>query len=187
MRIIGGTYGGRVIQSPKGLPVRPTTDRTKEALFNLLRHRLDWAGLRVLDLFAGTGNLTLEFWSRGVAEVVSVDQNRRCVAAIKGHLRTLGIEGGQVLCMEVGRFLRHNDRAFDLVFMDPPYAMPGQEELIRHILSGPALAPAGLLIVEHAAQVSFDHLPGFEQRRSYGTSLLSFFERRDSLPEALQL
>jgi 16S rRNA (guanine(966)-N(2))-methyltransferase RsmD len=180
MRIIGGTYGGRVIHSPKGLPVRPTTDRTKEALFNLLNHRLTWAGLRVLDLFAGTGNLTLEFWSRGVAEVVSVDQNGRCVAAIKGHLRELGISGGRVIRMEVGRYLRQNNQAFDLVFMDPPYAMAGQPALIQTILTGSTLASDGLLVVEHAPQMACDQLPGFEHQRIYGSSLLSFFQRNDS-------
>jgi 16S rRNA (guanine966-N2)-methyltransferase len=177
MRIISGKYGGRVIHSPKGLPVRPTTDRTKEALFNLLGHRLAWEGLRVLDLFAGTGNITLECWSRGASQVVSVDQNGRCVGAIKGHLRELGIEGGKVVRMEVGRFLRQTDQQFDLVFMDPPYAMNGQEEIIAQILDQPVLEEDGLLIVEHAAQVSFDHLTGFTERREYGSSQLSFFER----------
>jgi 16S rRNA (guanine966-N2)-methyltransferase len=175
MRIISGKYGGRVIHSPKGLPVRPTTDRTKEALFNLLSHRLDWEGLRVLDLFAGTGNISLECWSRGAREVVSVDQNGRCVGAIKGHLRDLGIEGGKVIRMEARRFLRQSDQPFDLVFMDPPYAMSGQEEIITQILDQPVLAEAGILIVEHAAQVSFDHLRGFTERRDYGSSQLSFF------------
>lgn len=185
MRIIAGKYKGRVIRSPKGLPVRPTTDRTKEALFNRLSHELDWEGLRVLDLFAGTGNLTLEFWSRGAAQVVSVDKHPRCVAAIKQHLRDLGIEGGKVVRMEAHRFIAQEEGSYNLIFMDPPYAMPGQPELVQAILSGTLLTEEGLLIVEHAPQFKFEHLPGFVEQRTYGSSCLSTFEREKNSEESL--
>lgn len=181
MRIIGGTFGGRVLHSPKGLPVRPTTDRVKEALFNSLSHQLDWEGLRVLDLCAGTGGMTLEFWSRGVDEVVSVDQSGRCIAAIKGHMRDLGIRGGQVIRMEGGRFLRQAEAPFDIIFIDPPYAMQGQEAWVQLILTKPLLVSSGILILEHASQVGFTHIDGFQQQRSYGSSVLSWFHRPDIL------
>ena len=177
MRIIGGKYGGRNIHSPKGLPVRPTTDRTKEALFNVLSHRLDWPQTRVLDLFAGTGNISLECWSRGAASVTSVDKHPRCVAAIKKHKEELGIEGGKVIRMDVRKYVKQLEGPFDLIFMDPPYALPNQESLVISILEGGGLSQDGLLIVEHTPQLKFDNLPLFESVRVYGSSALSFFSQ----------
>lgn len=174
MRIIAGKYRGRHLRPPQGLPVRPTTDRTKEALFNILSQRLDWEGLRVLDLFAGTGNITFECYSRGAATVWAVDRDRRCVAAIKAGLQALGLPPRDVWQQEVARFLPRCEDTFDLVFMDPPYAMPGQPALIAQIQEG-VLAPDGLLVVEHASQVPLDALPGWEESRRYGDSTLSFF------------
>ena len=79
MRIISGTHKGRRISAPKKLPVRPTTDRSKEGLFNILQHRMDLKSLEVLDLFSGTGNISYEFASRGVKKILAVDQNRHCI------------------------------------------------------------------------------------------------------------
>ncbi len=177
MRIIAGKYKGRVLRSPKGLPVRPTTDRTKESLFNILHNWYDWEGLRVLDLFAGTGNVSLEFWSRGVTEVISVDQHPGCVKTIQAGKNTLGIEGGKVIQMEVNAFVRqYTGPPFDLIFMDPPYAMPRQPELVINILQKGLLADKGTLIVEHASQLKLEHLPSFDMVKTYGSSCLSFFE-----------
>ena len=83
MRIISGSHKGKRLFAPKKLPVRPTTDRSKEALFNILQHQYDWSSIRVLDLFAGTGNISYEFASRGVNEVFSVDKNSRCIKFIQ--------------------------------------------------------------------------------------------------------
>ncbi|MDX2284021.1 MAG: RsmD family RNA methyltransferase [Bacteroidia bacterium] len=182
MRIIGGKYGGRVLHSPKGLPVRPTTDRTKEALFNRLDARWEWEGMEVLDLFAGTGSLTLEFWSRGAARVVSVDRDLRCTAAIRAGLMQLGIAEGEVVMEEVWTYLQRaaaQGRKFHVVFMDPPYEMPGQEAYIELIMNE-LLYPGGELILEHSSRYSFAAQPGFSDVRKYGSSSLSFFER----PEA---
>ncbi len=179
MRIIGGTYKGRTIRSPKGLPVRPTTDRTKEALFNRLNHLVELAGIKVLDLFAGTGNMTLEFWSRGARQVVSVDQHHRCVGTIKQHLRDLQIRGGSVIRMDARRYVSQATESFDLIFMDPPYALPGQPELVEQILAGELLTPDGILIVEHSPQLNFEEIEGFEESRIYGSSALSTFYARE--------
>ncbi|RMG68246.1 MAG: 16S rRNA (guanine(966)-N(2))-methyltransferase RsmD [Bacteroidetes bacterium] len=181
MRIIAGTFRGRQIRPPRGLPVRPTTDRTKEALFNMLMQRLDWEGLRVLDLFAGTGNISFECYSRGAARVVAVDQDWRCVAAIKAGLQILGLPVQDVVQQDVRRYVAQATGPFDLVFMDPPYAMPGQPELIAAIREGSLLAPEGLLVVEHASSVPLEALPGWTESRRYGDSTLSFF---DPLPPA---
>ncbi|MEL6675897.1 MAG: RsmD family RNA methyltransferase [Bacteroidota bacterium] len=174
MRIISGEFGGRVWHPPKGLPVRPTTDRTKEALFNRLSHAINWEDTSVLDLFAGTGNISLECWSRGAKEVVSVDKHPGCVRAIKEIKARWHISGGKVIRKDVRSFLKGEATPFDLVFMDPPYAMPQQEALVAMIMER-WLAPEGTLVVEHAPQVNFRSLPGFDEERKYGSSHLSFF------------
>ena len=176
MRIIGGKYGGRNLQVAKGLPVRPTTDRTKEALFNILEHRVDWAETRVLDLFCGTGNISLECVSRGAASVLSVDRHRKCILSIKNNMKTLGREEPQLICADVKKFLKSCDQNFDLIFMDPPYAMPGQEALIETIFEKNILAPDGMLILEHSSTLNFSSLNKFVELRKYGSSHLSFFE-----------
>ena len=178
MRIIAGKYRGRVLHPPKGLPVRPTTDRTKESLFNILNNWYDWEDLRILELFAGTGNISLEFWSRGVAEVISVDQHPRCVKAIEVAKKDLGISGGNVIRMDAFSYVRQYKGApFDIVFMDPPYAMPRQRELVEMILHGPFLHDKSTLIVEHTSQVKLSDLPGFDMEKTYGSSRLSFFDQ----------
>ena len=164
----------------KGLPVRPTTDRTKEALFNILNSRVDWGSCRVLDLFAGTGNISMECWSRGVESVVSVDRDRRCVASMKKSFEQLGIGKGQLIQMDVWRFLKQYAQTFDLIFMDPPYQMPEFEEMVRLILEKPLLEEEGLLVVEHPQQLRLSHIAGFDFDRSYGSSQLSFFYLPDN-------
>ncbi len=175
MRIIGGKFGGRVIQVPKGLPLRPTTDKTKEALFNILQHRIDWEETRVLDLFAGTGNISLECLSRGAEEIWAVDQERKCIEAIKKAMQSLGDTGIRLTRSEVGKFLNSCTETFDLIFMDPPYAMSGQEDMIRLILNKPLLSKDGMLILEHLSQRDFSSMKGFERVKKYGSSSLSFF------------
>ncbi|MEL6251381.1 MAG: 16S rRNA (guanine(966)-N(2))-methyltransferase RsmD [Bacteroidota bacterium] len=176
MRIIGGKYGGRILQVAKGLPVRPTTDRTKEALFNILEHRVDWSEISVLDLFCGTGNISLECVSRGAASVLSVDKHRKCILSIKNNMKTLRIEEPKLISADVKKFLKTCDQSFDLIFMDPPYAMPGQEDLIETIFEKNILAPEGMLILEHSSTLSFSSLNRFVELRKYGSSHLSFFE-----------
>ena len=158
MRIIGGKFKGRVIQVPKGLPARPTTDRTKEALFNILMHR----------------------WSRGAKHVVSVEKDYRSVQAIKKNLRQLQLDQAQVLKMDVRKYLNQSKGTFDLIYMDPPYDMPGQPALIQQIFSQELLEPEGILIVEHRKSVSFEDMRQWEEVRTYGDSSLSFFGYRES-------
>lgn len=175
MRIIAGKYRGRNIQTPKGLPVRPTTDRTKEALFNILNNEIDWQETHVLDLFAGTGNITYECLSRGAASVTSVDQHHRCIGTIRSTLKLLGEDGSGVVKANVWSFVKQHNRRYQLIFMDPPYHMPRQEELIALIFSNGLLAEGGLMVIEHASQYRFDSLDGFDFTRNYGGSSLSFF------------
>lgn len=175
MRVIAGKYGGRPIKTPKGLPVRPTTDRTREALFNILEQRLVWEETVVLDLFSGTGSVSLECWSRGAKSVISVDRNRKCVQAIKTLFKEFSLENGTVIQADVRQFLKTKNASFDLIFMDPPYDMPAQEDLIKLIKERKLLSPEGTFILEHRSQKDFSQVEGFEERRDYGSSSLSFF------------
>lgn len=179
MRVIGGTYKGRILHSPKGLPVRPTTDRTKEALFNILNNYLVWEESSVLDLFSGTGNISIECWSRGARKVVSVDRHPRCIKAIQQSMRTLGIENPTIIKRDIKAFLKQSPEPYELVFMDPPYAMPGQESLVEKILNQGWLHPEGWLVAEHATHRDYDNLPGHQFSRVYGSSTLSFFALTD--------
>jgi 16S rRNA (guanine(966)-N(2))-methyltransferase RsmD len=178
MRIIGGTHGGRTIPETKGLPVRPTTDRTKEALFNLLMHRYQFDGLAVLDLFTGTGNLSFECRSRGASPVIAVDKNRRCLQAVERVMQQLDLPGIELVQADAHRFVAETPHTFDLILMDPPYGLPTLEQLVRAILDRPLLRPGGLLVAEHGKQQRLDHLPGFEAMRTYGSSQLSLFGRK---------
>ncbi|MFN8393627.1 MAG: 16S rRNA (guanine(966)-N(2))-methyltransferase RsmD [Bacteroidia bacterium] len=176
MRIVAGRFRGRVIHPPKGLPVRPTTDQAKEALFNILNNRLDFDGLKVLDCFAGTGNMSYEFLSRGVEDLLAIDADAGCVRFIQATFRELGATQAHVLRMNADRYFREAPVPYDLIFMDPPYAMPGQEELISSIFQGGWLAEDGLLILEHASNKPFTGLAEFVEMRKYGGSSFSFFE-----------
>ncbi|MDC3275147.1 RsmD family RNA methyltransferase, partial [Flavobacteriaceae bacterium] len=119
MRIISGTYKGRRLKAPKNLPVRPTTDMAKEALFNILMHRYDFRDLSVLDLFSGTGNIAYEFCSRGTLSVLAVDKEFRCTKFIESTAAEFNMPI-DVLKSDVFSFLERNTQTFDIIFADPP-------------------------------------------------------------------
>lgn len=175
MRIISGKHRGKVIRPPKGLPVRPTTDQAKEALFNILNNRLAWNGLRVLDCFAGTGNMSFEFLSRGAKTVRAIDANANCIRFISRTFEELNAEDAKATKMPVERFLAGKPSPFDLIFMDPPYAMPHQESLVFAALNNGWLAPDGFLVLEHASTNDFSNFAFFKEVRKYGSSSFSFF------------
>ena len=180
MRVIGGRAKGRRIKVPKVRALRPTADRVKEALFNILPH--DLSGLKVLDLFAGTGNLSLEALSRGAAEAVLVEASRGAARAIRENLQTLGFSGkSQIWIIPVLRSLRLLSRrgeTFDLVFLDPPYERDWVRKTLRAIALQGLLREGGTLVVEHGVRekVEVDYGPlTLKDQRRYGTTLLSFF------------
>lgn len=177
MRIIGGTYGGRTLRVPKGLPARPTTDRAKEALFNMLSHRIDWEDTAVLDLFTGTGNIAIECASRGAREVIAVERDYKSTAALKQTVADWRISSLKVIKAEVKRFLKGKVQPFDLIFLDPPYQWDGVSELIQTLMDQGWLAEDGLLIAEHQSSRVLDSLQGWEETRAYGDSSFSFFSR----------
>lgn len=178
MRIVAGKHRGRMIRPPKGLPVRPTTDQAKEALFNILSNRLDFEELAVLDGFAGTGNMSYEFLSRGVEKLVAVDADAKCVQFMQATFKELGHAEARAIKMSVERYFQGPPQTFDLIFLDPPYAMPGQDRLVMNILEGGWLAEEGVLILEHASSNQFTGLAEFVEVRKYGGSSFSFFEQK---------
>ncbi len=176
MRIIGGRHHRRIIHPPSGLPVRPTTDKAKEALFNVLNHHIDFEAVRVLDLFAGTGNISFEFASRDASEVMAVDNNARCIRFIRQVKETLQMDNITCIRADVLRFLPNTPGTFDVVFADPPYNMKGISELPDKVLSNRVLKEEGIMIIEHPADISFESHPSFQQQRNYSKVHFSFFE-----------
>lgn len=155
-RIIGGAAGGRRLQTPRGDATRPTSDRVREALFSAIE---SWCGslrgLRVLDLYAGSGAVGLEAWSRGAEAVTLVEQDRRTAALVAANARAIGFPGAQVVTGSVAATLRRAPVApYDLVFLDPPYPLP--EDALADDLAALAehgwLAPGALVVVERGAR-----------------------------------
>ncbi len=175
MRIIGGRLSRRHINPPSGLPVRPTTDKAKEALFNILNNHIDFEAVRVLDLFAGTGSIAYEFASRNAIEVVAIDNNARCVRFIKDVKEKLEMDNLSVIKADALRFLRNKMTSYDIIFCDPPYDMKGIEDIPDMVFKNNLLLPEGLLIVEHSDHVQLDDHPAFVFKRNYSKVHFSFF------------
>lgn len=149
MRVITGSARGRRLKEIEGLETRPTTDRVKEALFSVIQ--FDIEGRRVLDLFAGSGQLGLEAVSRGAEHAVLVDQSREAVAIIDRNARKTRLEGAcTVICADFAAYLRarRGRDAFDIIFLDPPYAMRAVPAAVEEICKARALKPNGLIICE---------------------------------------
>ncbi len=179
MRIIAGKYQRRIIHPPSNLPVRPTTDLAKEALFNVLNNHFDFEGLRVIDLFAGTGSISYEFASRGAAEVIAVENHYKCVDFIQQTIQLLKSENLKVVRADVFRFLSYCRPGFDIIFADPPYDMEGIEKIPQVIYERDLLAAGGWLVLEHPAGKQFETFPNFLQERKYGRVHFSIFEKPD--------
>lgn len=175
MRIIAGKYQRRIIHPPANLPVRPTTDLAKEALFNVLNHHFDFEGLKVIDLFSGTGSMAYEFASRGAAEVVAVDANFRCYEFIQKTIRQLEFDNLKAVRADVFKFLSYCRPGFDLIFADPPYDMEGIERIPEMVFARSLVKPGGWLVLEHPAGKQFSHFPQFREERKYGRVHFSIF------------
>lgn len=175
MRIVGGTFRGRVITPPCNLRARPTTDFAKENLFNVLTNLVDIEGADVLDLFSGTGSISYEFVSRGAGSVTSVEVNGVHHAFIKQTAATFGMKNLYAVRANVFLYLKSVAKQFDIIFSDAPYDLEGAEEVIPLVLEQGLLREEGLLIFEHSKQKSFEGHPNLLQTRSYGSVQFSFF------------
>ncbi len=156
MRIISGSLKGRNILPPKSFKARPTTDFAKEGLFNVLENSLDLNTTTVLDLFAGSGGISLEFASRGSLAVTCVEMNPQHAAFIRETVAALGLTSRiQVIRNNVFDFLKICSRKYSLVFADPPYDLPGLENLPEKIFNAGVLEEDGMVVLEHPATFSF--------------------------------
>lgn len=179
MRIIGGIQKGKVINVPRGLPVRPTTDFAKEGLFNILNNKVDYESISCLDLFSGTGHISLELASRGSTKITAVDMNAKCV----GFLRNTSTDFGfriNTIKSDVFTFLKHTSDKCDLIFADPPYDLPNIPEIHKLVFENELLNEGGLLIIEHGPKTNLESLDCFKQHRKYGNVNFSFFVRKSS-------
>lgn len=180
MRIIRGKYGRRRFDVPHNITARPTTDFARENLFNVLECACELEGKKALDLFAGTGAISLEFLSRGCDEVCSVEMAATQANFIKSVKSKLNADGLKVVRGDVFKFLKNGRGEYDFIFADPPYDHPRFGEIPRLILDSGLAKPGALVIVEHSKNFNFSAEPEFEQHRAYGSVNFSFFR----IPEA---
>jgi 16S rRNA (guanine(966)-N(2))-methyltransferase RsmD len=185
MRITAGEFAGRVIQAPKGPPIRPTSDQVRQALFNLLGGQVQ--GARVLDLFSGSGALGIEALSRQAAEVTFVDRSFFCVQAIEANLQALSVATSRCSVIRAEmltaiRRLAREEACFDLVLLDPPYGHGLARKSLNALLQYAILSPAGLVVAEHDKRDSLpDQIEGksgrliLKRRQRYGDTVLTFY------------
>lgn len=160
---------------------RPTTDYAKESLFNILTHRIELEGIQVLDLYAGTGNLSYEFASRGASKVVAVERFGACIKYIQENLKSFRLEDIVTTRKQDSlQYVRQSQEQFDIIFADPPYADNKYTTLVNQILAGKLLQPDGVLIVEHDSRQNFANHSNFVELRQYGQSYFSFFAHQPS-------
>ena len=177
VRIIGGQFRSRLLKAPRGAHTRPTTDRVKEAIFSTLASQLDFGGLRVLDLYAGTGALGLEALSRGAAFVTFVESDREALKALEHNVSTLGV--GNVVRVVPSTIERAASRLtgpFDLVFADPPYEVVARNGFASVWAQLPATN--GLLVLEHGSRDRAPKLPdrAVFAHREYGDTAITIYE-----------
>lgn len=176
MRIISGTHKGIIINPPKGLPVRPTTDRAKESLFNILENNFNFNELSCLDLFSGTGNIAYEFCSRGALKVTSVDIDFGCVKFIKESIQKHQFKQFFVVKKDVFSFMNQCTEKFDIIFADAPYALDKLPSISVKVFENQLLADNGWLIIEHQSNLDLSNQSHFFEKRNYGQSTFSFFK-----------
>jgi 16S rRNA (guanine(966)-N(2))-methyltransferase RsmD len=184
MRIIAGEYKARRIEMPRGADIRPTSDKVREALFNMISKRVE--GASVLDLFAGSGSLGIEALSRGAASAVFIDKDKRCVDCIKGNVSGLGIDRARCEIYRNDAFralekLGQTKRRFDLVFLDPPYHEGALRKSLIYLCNYDILNTQNLVVAEHFKK---DDMPDDLEcltacrKARYGDTALTFYTRK---------
>ena len=167
--------------APARLPVRPTTDMAKEALFNILVNRYDLPECCVLDLFSGTGSISIEFASRGAKDIRSVDKHPGCVQWLKSVVMQQNLAEITPIKADTFKYLLQETQQYDIIFADPPYDLPDIPLIPQYVANRALLKTNGLLVVEHPPMLKLNLLPGFTEVRKYGNSSFSFFENTDSV------
>lgn len=177
MRIIRGLFKARRFTPPKKFPSRPTTDYAKEGIFNIIENRLSLIDLNILDLCAGTGNISIEFLSRESGTITSVDKHPLCTSYMEKTKKELEI-GDEWLIVrnDVSQYLERCNDSFDLIFCDPPYDIKFHDDIIQRIQKKNILNEDGLIIMEHGKQTVLNHLEGYIETRNFGNVFFSFFQ-----------
>ncbi len=175
MRVVGGKYRGKRLHPPAKLRARPTTDFAKEGLFNVLQHSIELEGIEVLDLFAGTGSISLEFLSRGAANVVSVDADKRAVLYMQKLAQEVQDDAWQAIRADAFGFLNTYAPKKDIIFADPPFNLLKHQKLVNRVMEKELLKTGGSLIIEHPKEVDLQEEIGYQRTRKYGNLNFSFF------------
>ena len=181
MRIVSGTLKGRRFSPPGSFKARPTTDFAKENLFNVLNNIIDFEDVKVLDLFSGTGSISLEFASRGCRNIVAVEKNYNHFKFIRKVVAELGFDDRiHVLKGCAFKYVKRNSAKFDIIFADPPYNLTEAGELPEMVMNSAMLNDGGLFIFEHSDKQDYSGLLGFKEVRKYGKVNFSIFEKGEN-------
>jgi 16S rRNA (guanine(966)-N(2))-methyltransferase RsmD len=175
MRIITGKYKGRHFDIPRSFKARPTTDFAKENIFNVLSHHIDFEDATALDLFSGTGSITLELLSRGCSHVISVEADIDHHRFIQDCLKKLDTNDAIPLRGDVFRFVKSCKQQFDFIFADPPYALKELPTIPDLIFEKGLLKEGGVFVFEHGKDYDFSAHPHFAEHRSYGSVNFTLF------------
>lgn len=177
MRVISGIYKRRRFDVPHSFKARPTTDFAKENLFNVLSNQIDFEdGIRALDLFSGTGSISIELVSRGCDQVVSVEKDRDHYAFICKIMREVQTDRCIPIRGDVFKYITGCREQFDFIFADPPYELPNLETLPTLIFEKGLLKEGGIFVLEHGKKNNFQSHPNFIERRAYGSVNFTFFQ-----------
>lgn len=178
MRVISGIYKRRRFEVPRSFKARPTTDFAKENLFNVLAGYLDFEeeGFTALDLFAGTGSISIELVSRGCSRVVSIEKDRHHHAFICEVMRQVKTDKCIPVCADALKYISRTGEQFDFIFADPPYALKELAEIPDRVLEHGLLKAGGLFVLEHGKDHKFEDHPCFFEHRAYGSVNFSFFQ-----------
>lgn len=182
MRIVGGTYKGRIFNPGKNFRSRPTTDIAKESLFNILENRYYFSTKNVLDLFSGTGSIGYEFLSRGCKEATMIENDIIHYRFILSVLDTLKIQNARVFKADVFKFLKKRAGKYDFIFADPPYNLSRLNEIPDAIFEAGILKDDGIFILEHSKEFDFSAHKYYTENRRYGKVNFSFFGHKKSFP-----
>tara|TARA_B100001057_G_scaffold217223_1_gene217398 strand:+ start:69 stop:605 length:537 start_codon:yes stop_codon:yes gene_type:complete len=176
MRFISGLYRGRKINLPKNLNVRPTTDLSKESLFNILNNTFEFSNISFLDLFSGSGSISFEFASRGCKKITSIDINHNAIKFIKSISNQLEL-GINCIKSDTIRFINNSEQNFDIIFADPPYNynINMYEELIVNLFENNMLKNNGMIVIEHSKKNTLVSIINYKETREYGGCCFSFF------------
>ncbi|MBQ8968688.1 MAG: RsmD family RNA methyltransferase [Bacteroidaceae bacterium] len=176
MRVITGKYKGRHFEVPRIFKARPTTDFAKENLFNVLRAYVDFEDAYALDLFSGTGSITLELLSRGCQRVVCVEKDPLHYRFITSFLEHLGDEAAEPIRGDVFKYLASAREQYDIIFADPPYTLPNIPDIPDLVLDRNLLRTDGVFVLEHGKKDCFQSHPRFIDHRQYGSVNFSIFK-----------